>query len=259
MHQQQVSQQGDSKSEHARRVRDMFAGIAGRYDLLNHLLSGNTDRRWRRLVANSLRPMLGPGARALDVACGTGDLSMALAGAGQAQVFGLDFCRPMLEIAAQKAGAIPFVEGDALRLPFADASFEVVTIAFGLRNLSSVEGGLRELRRVLSPGGQAAILEFSRPIVPGFRALFQFYFTRVLPLVGGLISGSRGAYEYLPDSVSKFPDQKRLAALMREVGFEEVEYRNLTGGIAALHMGRAPSVPTSSSLVAKQTLAQPES
>jgi demethylmenaquinone methyltransferase/2-methoxy-6-polyprenyl-1,4-benzoquinol methylase len=217
----------------------MFAGIAGRYDLLNHLLSGNTDKRWRRLVAETLRDALGEGSRALDVACGTGDLAIALAEAGRARVVGLDFCRPMLDIAAQKrnghASPIGYVEGDALRLPFADASFEVVTIAFGLRNLASVEDGLRELGRVLKPGGRIAVLEFSRPVVPGFRALFQFYFTRVLPRIGGLVSGSRGAYEYLPDSVSRFPDQKRLVEMMSEVGFERIEYRNLTGGIAALH------------------------
>ncbi len=188
-------------SEHARRVREMFAGIAGRYDLLNHLLSVNTDKRWRRLVARSLRDVLSAeGARALDVACGTGDLALALVELTGARIVGTDFCRPMLEIAARKSAAnvseIPFVEGDALRLPFAERSFEAVTIAFGLRNLSDVEGGLRELWRVLRPGGRAAILEFSRPVVPGFRSLFQFYFTRVLPKVGGMISGSRGDYEY---------------------------------------------------------------
>lgn len=223
----------------------MFAGIAGRYDLLNHLLSGNTDKRWRRLVAAELRPALVEGARALDVACGTGDLSLTLNEAGRAEVVGLDFCRPMLEIAREKASGetrrVPFVEGDALRLPFADEVFDVATIAFGLRNLSSVGDGLQELRRILKPGGRVAVLEFSTPVVPGFRALFQFYFTRVLPRIGGLVSGSRGAYEYLPDSVSKFPDQKRLAALMRETGFEEVGYRNLTGGIAALHIGTRPA------------------
>ncbi|MBA3804486.1 MAG: bifunctional demethylmenaquinone methyltransferase/2-methoxy-6-polyprenyl-1,4-benzoquinol methylase UbiE [Acidobacteria bacterium] len=221
----------------------MFAGIAARYDLLNHLLSGNTDQRWRRLVARRLQGALEiEGARALDVACGTGDLSLAIAQATGARVIGTDFCRPMLEIAARKkiAGAesaIPFVEGDALRLPFADGTFEAVSIAFGLRNLASVEGGLKELWRVLKPGGRVAVLEFSSPVIPGFRALFQFYFTRVLPRIGGAISGSRGAYEYLPDSVSRFPDQERLAALMRGVGFDEVEYQNLTGGVAALHMG----------------------
>ena len=225
----------------------MFAGIAGRYDLLNHLLSGNVDKRWRRQVARSLEPSLVEGARVLDVACGTGDLSLVLAGAGRARVVGLDFCRPMLEIARRKAQivspdspdprAVPFVEGDALRLPFADETFDAVTIAFGLRNLAGVFEGLRELRRILRPGGRVAILEFSSPVVPGFRALFRFYFTRVLPRIGGLVSGSRGAYEYLPDSVTRFPDQKRLAELMREAGFEGVGYRNLTGGIAALHTG----------------------
>ena len=221
----------------------MFARIAGRYDLLNHLLSGNTDRRWRRLVARELSDSLKEGARVLDVACGTGDLALELAGAGRAEIVGLDFCRPMLEIAARKSGArdaprgVAYVEGDALSLPFADGTFDAATIAFGLRNLSSVEGGLRELRRVLKPGGRLAVLEFSRPVVPGFRALFQFYFAHVLPRVGGLLSGSRGAYEYLPDSVSRFPDQRRLAALMSAAGFERVRYRNLTGGIAALHTG----------------------
>jgi demethylmenaquinone methyltransferase/2-methoxy-6-polyprenyl-1,4-benzoquinol methylase len=219
----------------------MFSGIAGRYDLLNHLLSGNVDKRWRRVAVRALESSLVEGARVLDVACGTGDLSLVLAEAGAVRVVGLDFCRPMLEIALRKAEAdsrlIPFVEGDALRLPFADETFDAATIAFGLRNLAGVADGLRELRRILRPGGRLAVLEFSSPVVPGFRALFRFYFTRVLPRVGGLLSGSRGAYEYLPDSVLKFPDQKRLAELMREEGFEGVEYRNLTGGVAALHTG----------------------
>jgi demethylmenaquinone methyltransferase/2-methoxy-6-polyprenyl-1,4-benzoquinol methylase len=232
--------------DHATRVREMFSRIAGRYDLLNHLLSGNTDKRWRKLVAKRLQAALSsPDARALDVACGTGDLSLALVAATRARVIGLDFCRPMLEHAARKAldgaaGRCVFMEADALRLPFGDEVFDAVSIAFGLRNLSSVERGLSELLRVLKPGGSACILEFSKPVVPGFNKLFQLYFTRVLPRIGGLVSGSASAYEYLPASVSRFPDQKQLAAMMREAGFEAVEYENLTGGIAALHTGRRP-------------------
>lgn len=221
----------------------MFAAIAGRYDLLNHLLSGHIDKRWRRLVARKLQERIGyRGALILDVACGTGDLSLTLSETIGARVVGADFCRPMLEIAARKIANldshIPLIESDALRLPFSDCSFEAATIAFGLRNLSDVERGLAELRRVLKPGGYVAVLEFSKPVVPGFRLLFNMYFTRVLPLLGGLISGSKSAYQYLPDSVTKFPDQQALCLLMRKVGFESVEYENLTGGIAALHTGQ---------------------
>ncbi|HEY1403009.1 MAG TPA: ubiquinone/menaquinone biosynthesis methyltransferase, partial [Pyrinomonadaceae bacterium] len=153
--------ENERRQEHARRVNSMFAGIARRYDLLNHLLSANIDRRWRRLVAERVRHSLTAGTQTLDVACGTGDLALTLCEAGQARVTGLDFCRPMLEVAARKAArqkrGIPFIEADALHLPFAAGSFEVVTIAFGLRNLASVEGGLRELFRVLKPGGSVAI------------------------------------------------------------------------------------------------------
>lgn len=228
----------------------MFSGIAPRYDLLNHLLSAGIDRRWRKLVARRLEAAVGRGARVLDVACGTGDLSLTLAESCGAQVVGLDFCRPMLDIARRKSdaattggSALPFVEGDALSLPFADGEFDAATIAFGLRNLASVGGGLDELLRVTRPGGAVFVLEFSQPVVPGFRGLFNFYFTRVLPRIGGLVSGSRGAYEYLPDSVSRFPDQGRLAAMMKAAGFERVAYQNLTGGIAALHTGTRPTRP----------------
>jgi len=231
-----------SGGDHARRVREMFAGIAGRYDFLNHLLSGNTDKRWRRLVAKELKNSLASsGMSVLDVACGTGDLSLAIARETSACVIGTDFCRPMLSIASRKTAEsdffIPFVEGDALALPFADKSFDAVSIAFGLRNLASFEGGLSELYRVLKPNGRAAILEFSTPIIPGFRQLFNFYFNRILPNIGGVVSGKKSAYVYLHDSVQKFPNQKELAKMMRETGFEDVTYKNLTGGIAALHLG----------------------
>jgi demethylmenaquinone methyltransferase/2-methoxy-6-polyprenyl-1,4-benzoquinol methylase len=232
-------------SEQARRVREMFATIAARYDLLNHLLSGNIDKRWRRLVAKTLFSVLANAdAQVLDVACGTGDLSFTLRENGQARIIGIDFCRPMLDVAASKAirsgSLVPFVEGDALALPFADCSFEATTIAFGLRNLANVGAGFRELLRVLKPGGTLAVLEFSKPKTPLLRSLFKIYFTRVLPLFGGLISGSKSAYQYLPDSVSRFPDQSELASLMKEAGFEEVSFQNLTGGIAALHLGVRP-------------------
>jgi demethylmenaquinone methyltransferase/2-methoxy-6-polyprenyl-1,4-benzoquinol methylase len=148
----------------------------------------------------------------------------------------------MLAIAAGKtSGRISLIEGDALDLPFRDGTFDVVTIAFGLRNLSSVEGGLAELSRVLKPGGWVAVLEFSRPANAILRPLFNVYFKKVLPWMGGVISGSRGAYTYLPASVQKFPDQSQLSLLMERAGFDQVGYENLTGGIAALHMGRRPS------------------
>ena len=228
--------------EHAKAVRAMFSGIAGRYDLLNHVLSMNIDKRWRRLVRQKLQPILDdPNALILDVACGTGDLSIELQTHADARVIGTDFCRPMLAVAAEKntkeSLSSPYVEGDAMRLGFASDSFDAVTIAFGLRNLSNFSDGLAELRRVLKTGGRIVVLEFSSPAIPGFRQLFNLYFTRVLPRIGGAVSGSRGAYEYLPDSVSKFPDQKRLVSMMMETGFDGVEYTNLTGGIAAIHTG----------------------
>ena len=221
----------------------MFSGIARRYDLLNHVLSGNTDKRWRRKVRAMLEGILADeNAVVLDVACGTGDLSIELKTNAKARVIGSDFCHPMLAVAREKTERIPWIEGDALSMPFGDKSFDAVTIAFGLRNLANFRDGLVELRRILKPGGRLVVLEFSSPVVPGFRQAFNFYFTRVLPRIGGMVSGDRGAYEYLPDSVSKFPDQKALAALMRDCGFDDVEYRNLTGGIAAIHTGlRSPA------------------
>jgi demethylmenaquinone methyltransferase / 2-methoxy-6-polyprenyl-1,4-benzoquinol methylase len=224
--------------EHAKAVRAMFAGIAGRYDLLNHILSANIDKRWRRKVRAELADVLAnEDAVVLDVACGTGDLAIELQRDARAKVIGTDFCRPMLSVACDKAPEIAFVEGDAMNLSFADGSFDAVTIAFGLRNLSNFRGGLNELYRVLKSGGRLVILEFSSPVVPGFRGAFRFYFSNILPRIGGWISGERGAYEYLPDSVSKFPDQKALAAMMQETGLKNISYKNLTGGIAAIHLG----------------------
>jgi len=220
----------------------MFATIARRYDLLNHLLSANIDKRWRRVVANSIEGKIKrDGARILDVASGTGDLAATLFEVTGAEVVATDFCRPMLDIAAKKIGHdVTLIESDALRLPFRDGSFDAVTIGFGLRNVANVQTGLAELGRVLRSGGWLAVLEFSRPANAAVRAVFGTYFTRILPVMGGVVSGSRSAYTYLPDSVKRFPDQQGLKTMIEQAGFEEVSFENLTGGIAALHLGRKP-------------------
>lgn len=228
----------NSAEDHARRVREMFAKISPRYDLLNHLLSANVDTRWRRRVVSKIAPRLAADAQVLDVGCGTGDLSIEIFEKTAVPVVGIDFCRPMLELASQKAPHLRFIEGDALNLPFVDCLFDCITIGFVLRNLSSVEKGLAELRRVLKPKGTLAILEFSQPTSAVFRQLVRFYYWGFLPLIGGGFSGSRSAYEYLPDSIGKFPGQEALAEMMRAAGFEEVEFENLSGGVAALHTGR---------------------
>jgi demethylmenaquinone methyltransferase / 2-methoxy-6-polyprenyl-1,4-benzoquinol methylase len=224
----------------AARVREMFAEIAPRYDLLNHLLSLNIDKRWRRFVIRKVAERLrAPGSKALDLCCGTAELSMELG--ALAPTVGVDFCHPMLTLGQTKlqGGMLPveLVEGDALKCPMVDESFDVVSMAFGLRNLESIGDGLREVYRLLKPGGCAAVLEFSHPQIPVFRNLFHFYFTCVLPRIGNVVSGSSFAYRYLPESVLSFPDQKALADSMRAVGFSNVRYYNLAGGIAALHLG----------------------
>lgn len=230
------------ETAHSVAVKEMFARITGRYDLLNHVLSLNIDKSWRRRVTSKIRDILGDkNAVVLDVACGTGDLSLELKQDAKATVIGTDFCRPMLAVAAEKTAResfeVPYLEADAMLLSFADNSFDAVTIAFGLRNLPNVEYGLKELNRILKPDGKLVILECSKPPMPVFRQVYGFYFSTILPRIGGLVSGSLGAYQYLPDSVSKFPDQKTLATMMERTGFTCVKYQNLTGGIAALHSG----------------------
>jgi len=224
----------------AARVRLMFAEIAPKYDFLNHALSLNIDKRWRKLVIKRVADRLRrPGAVALDLCCGTAELSLELG--ALAPTFGVDFCHPMLELGLKKIRRselpIELIEGDALNVPFADSIFDVVTVAFGLRNVDGTREGLSEIHRLLKPGGRGVILEFSRPQLPIFRSLFQFYFTRLLPRIGNAVSGSSFAYRYLPESVQAFPDQNELAALMRAVGFSDVRYYNLFGGVASLHLG----------------------
>jgi demethylmenaquinone methyltransferase / 2-methoxy-6-polyprenyl-1,4-benzoquinol methylase len=230
-----------NEQEAARWVRGMFGRVAHRYDLANHLLSFNLDRLWRARTVRRVRHILQrPDARVLDICCGTGDLLLALATQGR-PVLGSDFCHPMLvgarhKIERRKVRAALF-ESDALQLPLRDASLDLVTVAFGFRNLVNYEAGLAEMRRVLRPGGMAAILEFSQPRNPAFAALYNFYSRRLLPLIGGALSGARDAYTYLPESVRKFPTAPQLAENMQRSGFSEVRYEYLTGGAVALHLG----------------------
>ena len=229
----------ERETAHSNAVREMFSGIAKKYDLLNHVLSLNIDKSWRRKVRAEIADILAnESTLVLDVACGTGDLSLELEREAKATVLGTDFCRPMLSIAHEKSReSIPYIEADAMNLPFADNEFDAVTIAFGLRNLPNVPHGLTELHRIVKPGGKLVVLEFSSPVVPGFRQLFNLYFSQILPRVGGIVSGSRAAYTYLPKSVAKFPNQKKLADVFTRTGFSDVRYANLTGGIAAIHIG----------------------
>ena len=224
----------------SRRVQQMFAGIAHRYDFLNHFLSISIDRHWRNLAVAKVRELVPWAAPScLDVCSGTGDLAIALRRSLSAGVVATDFCHPMLTRAAGKESSVPNVEADALMLPFRDASFDVLTIAFGLRNLEDPIRGLREFHRLLRPNGAMVVLEFSKPVIPVLREAFGFYFRHILPRLGGVISGDAAACQYLHDSVVRFPNQKELLELMRAVGFQKVNYVNLSGGIAALHWGLA--------------------
>jgi demethylmenaquinone methyltransferase / 2-methoxy-6-polyprenyl-1,4-benzoquinol methylase len=213
-------------------VRTMFDRIAPVYDLMNRVMTAGLDLRWRRLAAVSV---VRHGDRVLDAACGTGDLALADLRAGAAAVTGVDFSEGMLERARRKAPELEWVHGDLLALPFADATFDAATVGFGVRNVADLELALRELRRVLSPGGRLAILEITRPRGP-LRPFFSLWFDRLVPLVGRLLPGG-GAYAYLPASVKRFPGAEELAALLREVGFAEVDVRLLGGSIVALHTG----------------------
>jgi demethylmenaquinone methyltransferase / 2-methoxy-6-polyprenyl-1,4-benzoquinol methylase len=220
----------------------MFEDVAPRYDFLNHLLSFNVDRSWRKSLLNSVSSILKrPEARVLDLCCGTGDVLLELQAASRSTILGGDFCHAMLVTARKKIADRRFrsdvFEGDALRLPILDHSLDLVTMAFGFRNLANYRAGLIELQRVLRPGGVLAILEFSHPRGWLVKTSYGIYST-FLPLVGGLFSGSRAAYEYLPESIAKFPQAEALATMMTQAGFLDVRFELLSGGIAALHIGQ---------------------
>jgi demethylmenaquinone methyltransferase/2-methoxy-6-polyprenyl-1,4-benzoquinol methylase len=236
-----------TEADASRKVRAMFTEIAPRYDFLNHLLSLHLDRVWRARTARRLRPIMQRrDARVLDLCCGTGDLAFALARSGPAYVVAADFSHAMLVRANAKRAdhtgntdlTVPagFFEADALQLPFADASFDLVTTAFGFRNLANYENGLREIRRVLKQGGTLAILEFAEP-PPGLAGdLYRWYCRKVLPKIGGLLSGNPNAYKYLPASVARFFRPDELASLMAQVGYGSVSYELWTLGSVALHI-----------------------
>jgi len=237
----------------ARAVREMFTAIAPRYDLLNHVLSFNIDRMWWRRTARAFRQIVTrPDARILDLCCGTGDMTFALrrqAGKSSPQILGADFSHAMLQRAAAKSsaaqtrnGSFPvslpgWIEADALNLPFPSAHFDLVTSAFGFRNLADYDAGLREIVRVLRPGGECGILDFGEP-KGAMGALYRVYFKQVLPRVGTMISGVRGPYAYLPASVERFPPPQEMLARMKSAGFAEVTWMPFTFGIAGLYRGK---------------------
>jgi demethylmenaquinone methyltransferase/2-methoxy-6-polyprenyl-1,4-benzoquinol methylase len=231
----------DDRESAARAIREMFSAIAPRYDLLNHLLSANVDKLWWRRVARTFKHILiRPRAWVLDLCCGTGDMAFALRRHGeQAQIIGADFSHPMLVLAGKKTAArhhLKWIEADALQLPFPDESFDLVTSAFGFRNLADYDAGLREIRRILRPGGECGILEFNEP-EGAFGKLYDVYFKTILPRIGRLISGNKGAYSYLPASVRRFPQPEEMTARMRAAGFSNVSWIPYTFGIAGLYRG----------------------
>jgi demethylmenaquinone methyltransferase/2-methoxy-6-polyprenyl-1,4-benzoquinol methylase len=223
-------------------VREMFTSIAPRYDLVNHVLSLNTDRFWWWRAARTFDSILKrPDARVLDLCCGTGDMTFALrrrAHNGSSQIIGADFSHAMLQRATVKGKdtGLKWIEADALRLPFPDAHFDLITAAFGFRNLADYDAGLREMVRVLRPGGQCGILDFGEPHGLLGR-LYRVYFKRVLPALGTIISGVQGPYKYLPASVERFPAPEEMLERMRQAGFREASWTPYTFGVAGLYRG----------------------
>lgn len=217
-------------------VAEMFDRVAARYDITNDVLALGQTRKWRRLVVGAVAAR--PGQRVLDIAAGTGTSSQAFAQRG-AQVVACDFSLGMLRVGRQRLPELPFVAGDAMALPFADHSFDAVTISFGLRNIHDPAAGLREMRRVTRPGGTLVVCEFSTPTLPVFRTLYQEYLMRALPAIADRVASNSVAYRYLAESIAAWPDQAGLARLLQDAGWRHVAWRNLSGGIVALHRGVA--------------------
>lgn len=230
-------------------VRSLFNAIAYRYDLLNHLLSGGIDLYWRRKAIEHLRP--DAPRTILDVATGTGDFALAALRLNPERVVGVDIAENMLAIGREKLrrrGAqdrVTFELGDAERLAFSDGTFDAAIVAFGVRNFENLNQGLREMRRVLNPGGRVIILEFSRPQTAPFRQIYLAYFRTILPLIGRLVSGHTGAYTYLPDTVMRFPEGPAFLEQLRASGFDDLREERLTFGIATMYSGRRSPLPSS--------------
>jgi demethylmenaquinone methyltransferase/2-methoxy-6-polyprenyl-1,4-benzoquinol methylase len=230
------------EAQAAEQVREMFSSIAARYDLLNHVLSMNVDRLWWNRTARIFEHILkNPEARVLDLCCGTGDMTFALyrhAGSSKPKMVGVDFSAAMLDRAREKGAGKPieWVEADALHMPFGNEEFDLVTSAFGFRNLANYDAGLREIYRVLRPNGEIGILDFSEP-KGAFGHLYRFYFKNILPKIGTMISGVKGPYAYLPASVERFPEPDEMLERMKAAGFREVSWTRYTFGIAGLWRG----------------------
>jgi demethylmenaquinone methyltransferase/2-methoxy-6-polyprenyl-1,4-benzoquinol methylase len=214
----------------------MFDRIAPVYDAMNRVMTVGLDQRWRRAT---VRASVREGDRVLDACCGTGDLAVAARKAGAGEVVGIDFSERMLERARRTAPELDWLQADVLKLPFEDASFDAAVVGFGVRNVDDLEASIRELRRVLRPGGRLGILEITTPRGP-LKLFYKLWFDRIVPLLGRLLPGG-DAYTYLPASVRRFPGPEELAALMGRCGFRDVEFRRFAGGIVALHAGEAGS------------------
>ena len=231
--------------ERKRHIQQMFNSIARHYDLLNHLLSGGVDIYWRRRALGRVRQQP---QRILDLATGTGDFALSSRRLQAERIIGVDVALNMLRLGVHKLGkreantAVRLLGGDAEKLPFADACFDLVTVAFGVRNFGSIPAGLQEAQRVLRPGGELLVLDFGEPEILLFKQLYRFYFTRILPFIGGVISGNRRAYSYLPQSVGTFPQGQAFIKLLEEAGFDDNVATALTLGICRIYQGRKPGI-----------------
>lgn len=214
-------------------VQSMFGSIARRYDLTNSVLSVGIHRLWKKMVVARVPR----DSKVLDLCTGTGDLLPLLAERCK-EVVGGDFCEPMLEIARKRYPKLELVQCDALNLPFADSSFDAVTVAFGVRNLENLDKGLQEMNRVLRPGGTLVVLEFGQPTFPVWKQIYQLYSRFIMPTIGGILTGNRAAYEYLPETASKFPCARDFAGRMEKAGFSNNRFLSLTGGIAYIYDGK---------------------